>query len=336
MSLRPLLFAVLLAFTASLLAASPTAVRVATLDSIALHPQRGAPATVTSASATELSAEIAARVIEFVPAIGDVVPRGDLIARLDCRDYQHALDIARADLAELEARLELAERRLERARELAARQSLAAEALDERAAERAVVVAQVAGARARIARDEVAVSRCTITSPFRALVRERLAPRGQYVAVGEPVARVIDLDDVELVADVGADDVAAIEASDTLEFITAGRHYPVELRVAVAAITTATRSRELRLAFAGAAPLSGTAGELVWRDTRAHVPGAVLVRRGDVLGLFVADAGHARFVALPQAQAGRASAVELPATAVIVVEGQHGLTDGDAIAPLDD
>ncbi|MEQ8662072.1 MAG: efflux RND transporter periplasmic adaptor subunit [Gammaproteobacteria bacterium] len=332
-----LILGVLVTLVPGLLAAAPTPVRVAALEAIALYPVNSAPATVVSGSAAELSAEVAARVVEFAPAVGDIVAVGAVIARLDCRDYELALAVARADLAELEARLELAERRLARAHELSARQSLAAEVLDERSAERAVAAAQLTAARARIARDEVAVSRCVIVSPFRALVRERLAPRGQYVARGTPLVRVIDVDDVELVADVGSDDVATIVAHDALEFVVDARRYAVRLRVAVAAVTTATRTRELRLAFtAGPPPLSGSAGELVWRDARPHVPGTVLVRRGEVLGLFVVTAGSARFVALPEAQAGRPAAVALPATATVIVEGQYGLEDGDAVRLLDD
>lgn len=333
----PVLLAGLLAVVSqAVIAAEATPVRVARLDSIAVYPAHAAPATVVSGSEAELSAELAARIIAFPPAVGDVVDKGATIARLDCRDYELALAAARADLAELEARLDLAERRLERARELTARQSLAVEVLDERSAERTVAQAQIAGARARIERDAVAVSRCVVTSPFRAALIERLAPLGQYTAVGEAVARVIDLDDIELSAQVGADDVAAIEATTSLDFVTGGRHYPVSLRVAVAAITTATRTRELRLRFTGAHPLSGTAGELEWRDARPHVPGSVLVQRGDALGLFVVADGHARFTALPAAQAGRPSAVALPDEALVVTEGQYGLNDGDSVELLED
>jgi len=333
----PVLFVGLLAvISQAVLAAGPTPVRVARLDAIAVYPAHSAPATVVSGSEAELSAELAARIIAFPPAVGDIIEKGATIARLDCRDYQLELAAARADLVELEARLELAERRLERARELTARQSLAVEVLDERNAERAVARAQIAAARARIERDEVAVSRCVVTSPFRAVLLERLAPLGQYTAVGEAVARVIDLDDIELSAQVGADDVDAIEATASLDFVAGGRRYPVSLRIAVAAITTATRTRELRLRFTDTRPLSGTAGELEWRDARPHVPGSVLVQRGDALGLFVVADDRARFSVLPAAQAGRPSAVALPDAAMIVVEGQYGLNDGDSVTLLDD
>ena len=60
------------------------------------------------------------------------------------------------------------------------------------------------------------------------------------------------------------------------------------------------------------------------------------MQRGDALGLFVVADGHARFAALPAAQAGRPSAVALPDDALVVTEGQYGLNDGDSVELLED
>ncbi len=310
-------------------------VRVNTLASIAVYPERTAPATVVSNSEAEISAEVAARVVAFDPRVGDIVAAGAVIASLDCRDYTIALRAARAALDVVAARLELAERRLVRARELRERNSIAVEVLDEREAERAVLVAEVRSAQARIAADEVAVSRCAIRAPYRALLRSRLAPVGRYVAVGDPVARVIDVDDLELSAQIGVDDVAAIERSAALEFVAGDERYPVVVRQAVAAVNTETRNREVRLRFTDQRPLSGRAGQLVWRDSRAHLPGKYLVRREEALGFFVVEQGRARFVAAPRAQAGRASPVAIDTASVVVVDGHYALSDGEAVELLD-
>lgn len=330
------LLVVLLVAMPGIAAAQAAPVRAVPLSELAIYPSRSAPATVVSSNESVISAEIAARVVAFLPRVGDIVEAGATIARLDCRDYELELVRARADLEVLQARLELARRRLERARELTARQSLAVEVMDEREAESAVLEAEITGGEARIAQAGVAVSRCTVNSPFRALVRERLAPVGQYARVGDAVARLIDVVDLELAAEVEILDAAAVADNAALAFVAGGVSYPVRLRVSVAAIDTATRKQELRLTFAGPAPLSGAAGKLVWQDARPHVPGKALVERDGELGLFLAEAGRARFVAVPSAQAGRASAVSLPAGSLVVIEGQYGLTDGQALRLLDD
>jgi len=310
----------------------PRPVRVSTLEAIAFHPEHVAPATVVSNSETTLSAELAARVVAFEPRVGDVVPAGEVIARLDCRDFEFALAAARAEVEALEARVQLAKQRYARAATLSESQTLACEALDQRTADLAALVAEVGGARARAEAGAVQVGRCVIRSPFRALLRERLAPLGDFTAVGDPVARVVDVDDLELSAAVPAAGVADLARSDELVFIHAGQRYPLRLRAALIALDPETRNREVRLDFTGERPLVGSAGDLAWRDPLPHVPGQVLVRRDDTLGLFVVEEGRARFLAVAGAQAGRATAVDLPADTLIVTEGQFALSDGQAVA----
>lgn len=319
---------VYLSLGAALAEPAPQPVRVAALSTLALYPEKSAPATVVSDNETVLKAEIAARVEALPPRVGDVVDPGGLVARLDCRDYRLALTASGANVDVLEARIALAERKLERASALESRQSLAIEVLDERRADLSVLTAELAAARARVEADEVAVGRCTIAAPFRAAVLERHAPPGSYAAIGDPVARVVDVENLELSALAALADVDELAAADRLEFAAAGSRYPVKLRTLVPAVNTKARNREARLVFTGERPLSGAAGQLVWRHPEPHVPGRALVRREDELGIFVVDGERARFVPLPAAEAGRASPVALPGDARVIVEGQFALTDG--------
>ena len=313
-----------------------TTVGVSLLRDIALHPQRFAPATVVSEAEPVLSAEIAGRVTRFEPRVGDIVESGAVIARLDCRDYQFDLRTAKSELDAIDARIELAEQRLERARDLVARESLADEVLDERQSERAVLAADRVSQLTQIERARLAVSRCQIRAPFRALVRERLATVGHYAAIGDPVARVFDINSLELSARVVLDDVASVASSSELRFVVGDSAFSVKLRIAVAAVNTTTRDQELRLDFNGDAPLVGTAGQLAWRDLRTHVPGNILVRRGTEMGLFMLDGNIARFIPIAGAQSGRASAVDLEPDTRIVVKGQFALSNGDPVRVIAD
>lgn len=319
----------------SSLAVADTPVVVKRLEQIAEYPERSAPATVISRNTTELSAEVAARVATFLPLVGDIVEAGEVIATLDCRDFELELKSARAAKDIVTARLALAERRLARAQELSKRNSLAFETLDEREAERAIEMAEIEASAARIAQARVAVSRCTVKSPFRGLLRERLAPVGQFAAVGTPIARLIDVGDLELSAQIQSRDLDAIAANRELEFISGARRYAVTLRTAISAIDTETRNQEVRFSFAQAAPLSGAAGQLIWRDARAHLPGKYIVRRSSDFGFFTVVEQQAQFVVIAGAQTGRASPVELPGQSLIVVDGHFALQDGQAVRLLD-
>ena len=70
---------------------------------------------------------------------------------------------------------------------------------------------------------------------------------------------------------------------------------------------------------------------LRWRDPQPHIPAALMVRRGDALGIFVRQGQQARFIGLPGAQEGRAVATQLPPDTLVVVRGQAALTDGQAL-----
>ena len=76
----------------------------------------------------------------------------------------------------------------------------------------------------------------------------------------------------------------------------------------------------------------GASGEVVWQDAAGLVPVPLIVQRDGRLGLFVAEAGTARFVALPGAQEGRPARSELPPDTEVVVRGQARLQDGDSLS----
>ncbi len=311
------------------------AVRTATVAAVAVHPQRRAPATVVSLNEPAVSAEISAR-IEAIPVrVGDVVDAGTELARLDCRDYVLVRREAAAQLQALAARIELARLQLNRAEQLARSRTLAEETRDQRATELQALDAEHRAARAALERLRLDEQRCRVSSPFRALVTERLAAAGQYAGAGTALVRLLDLDRIEVSAQVPYEDAGPLQAAADISLEFAGSRYPLTLRTVLPAVHTRTRNREVRLLFAGERAPAGAAGKLAWTDPRPHLPPELLVRRGADLGIFVVAGGRARFLALPQAEPGRAVAVDLPDTTGIVVHGHVGLEDGTPLAGVE-
>jgi len=58
------------------------------------------------------------------------------------------------------------------------------------------------------------------------------------------------------------------------------------------------------------------------------LPANLISRRNGVLGVFLLDAGKARFAPLPSAQEGRPVRVELPAASRVITLGRDRLQDG--------
>lgn len=322
------------AYAAAGWADPPVRVRTAKLAEIALYPERSAPATVLSLNEARFSAEVAARIVEIPVRVGEVVERDAVLARLDCRDFELQLRATDARALALGKRIGLAERRLERTRKLTMQHSVSEEVLDERDSELAVLNAEREGLGAEIDKARLQVSRCRITTPFRAVVTDRIAAEGQYVAIGDPVVAVLDSDRLEVSAQVYSGDIDQVAIVEELFFVTHGSYLPVKIRLVVPAVDPETRNREVRLEFTDRGALPGTAGKLVWRDARAHIPGTLLVRREGELGIFVADRGVARFVVLPNAQAGRASPADLAPTTPLVIEGHYALRNETAIEEI--
>lgn len=307
-------------------------VNTAPLSDIAIYPERSAPATVISLNESTISARITAQVEELPVRVGDIVEAGSTLAKLDCSDYKLASRESRSRIEALNAQLELAKRRLERTKTLTINQSVSEELLDERKSALAVLSADIRGAKADLEMAKINESRCIVKSPFRALIVERTSAIGQFTNIGTALVKIMDIEQLELSAQTLTQDTEQIMKSTELFFEHAGKKYPVELRTVMPAINTETRNREVRLLFKTEPALPGAAGKLLWRDTRAHIPGEFLVNRNGKLGVFSIENNVAHFISIPSAQAGRASPTTLPVNTPLVIEGHFSLKESDNVS----
>jgi RND family efflux transporter MFP subunit len=314
-------------FSGSALAADKVIVKTAKVAEVAIYPERSAPAKVVTLNESVISARIAAKVDEISVRVGDIIEKGESLAILDCSDYELSYRESVARLEALQTKRDLAKRRLERTRQLTIKQSVAEEILDERESDYAVLGSELKGIQAEIKMKKLDQSRCTVTSPFRALVVERASAVGEFVNVGTALVKVMDIDNTEISAQVLSRDSKQVSHASELYFEHDGVRYPVKLRSIVAAINTETRDREVRLTFNDAQTIPGATGKLYWRDERAHIPGELLVRRNGELGVFTIEGSVAKFNSMPTAQAGRASATSLSKDARVVTEGHYSLKE---------
>ena len=313
--------------SAHVCAADRITVKAAKVSEVAIYPEHSAPASIISMNESIISAQIAARVDALLVRVGDIVEKGGVLAQLDCTDYVLSRRESLARLQVLETRQDLAKRRLERTRQLTIKQSVAEEILDERESDYAVLGAELRGIKTEIEIKKTDESRCTVLSPFRALVIERTSSVGEFVNVGTALVKIMDVDMTEISAQVSSRDTEQVSHAGELYFEHDGIRYPVKLRAIVQAINAETRNREVRLSFVGSHALPGATGKLFWRDERAHIPGELLVRRNGELGVFTIEGSVAKFNSMPAAQAGRASATSLSKDARVVTEGHYLLKE---------
>jgi len=162
--------------------------------------------------------------IELAGAAAELDRRQQVLAELQAGSRPEELEQARADTARLEASLEYARSRLNRIERLVTRGTATTDELQDALAEvrqaeaslrgsRAALamaeagprVEQIAQAAAAVAVQNAAVERIndqlskhTIRAPFAGWVVERFTEKGEWVARGGLVARIVELDRVEI------------------------------------------------------------------------------------------------------------------------------------------
>jgi RND family efflux transporter MFP subunit len=310
--------------TKPILDAPSPAIDTRPLRELAIYPERSAPAQSLPANESKLSAEVSARILALPYDVGQTVRKGDVVARLDKRDFELALAKAKASMAAVQARIAQAESQLERARALEKQNFISAEAVIQRETELAVQRAELAVQRANLATAERELEKTTLRAPFDAIVKQRHAGVGELASPGAVLLTLIDRSRPEVSAQVQLKDARSLRDADRAVFI-ADVEYPVKLTRVSPAVDRESRTVETRLAFLERVAAPGTSGRLVWRDTRPHLPAEYVVRRKGDLGVFVMSGGKPEFVVLPDAQEGRPVPVEFPVDAQIVTQGRNTL-----------
>jgi RND family efflux transporter MFP subunit len=144
---------------------------------------------------------------------GDVVPKGEVIAQLELRDYQREaerakaeLDRATANIGRVEANLRNAQREFERARDLFGKNVAAKKDLDEATARREVAEADLAAAKNEQGAARVAVSQaedkladCTLRVPIdhATVVWKKIEP-AERIEAQRVVFRIMDMETVHV------------------------------------------------------------------------------------------------------------------------------------------
>ncbi len=185
-----------------------------------------AQGTVTPHRQTTLVAEIQGRIIEVAQNYnaGGFLAEGDVLLRIDDRDYQARLMQAQANVAAAHSTLVQERGRAEVAlREWqnlpkSSQRSDEATALYLRKPQLEQAEAQLASARAELRKAQDDLDRTVIRAPYNALIRNKQSELGQYVSPGTPVADIFAVDYAEVRLPIGQGRLAYMELPPTEGF----------------------------------------------------------------------------------------------------------------------
>ncbi len=313
-------------------ASEETTVTALTAGELLFFPEKSAQAEVMALNRSQIAAEIAARLSQLDVRVGVHVQQGEVVARLDCRDNDLALAAQRAELERLQHQLEFSGRQVQRVEQLVADKSMGEAELDRQRTEYNTLSANLSAQRLAVAAAQLAVERCEIKAPFAGVVLERLANRGEMLAVGTPVLLLLQDVGIEVSAQIALGELDDFVSGQNYQFAAAGAVHDVERLNLLPYVAPGNRSREARFAFVQPTPVvAGTQGRLVWKSGQAVLPAHLLVTRNGENGFFTLLQGQARFNPVSSAREGSPIAVGLPPETEVIVDGRHGLEDGQRV-----
>lgn len=154
--------------------------------------------TLRAAARTDVSAQIAARILEIRVRAGDRVEVGDVLVRLDPSEFESALGEAEGAVVSAEASLRLAQQDFDRMAELVKQNAIAKAQYD--AADRTVKTsqAQLDQARQAVARAKVRLGYTVIDAPQSGTIVDTLAEPGEIASPGRPLLTLYDLSSLRL------------------------------------------------------------------------------------------------------------------------------------------
>jgi RND family efflux transporter MFP subunit len=171
---------------------------------------------------TTAQAEVSASVSQVLFREGETVRKGQVLVQLATQDLQSRLKQAEAALASAKAEAVLAEAVLERNEQLRKDNYISDIDYKRGLAEAQARTENVKAQQALLTIARKALADAVITAPMTGVIAKRYVQSGQMLMTNGPVADIVDLNELELVATVPAEQVAALKTGQSLSFTVQG------------------------------------------------------------------------------------------------------------------
>jgi RND family efflux transporter MFP subunit len=151
---------------------------------------------------TVLAAQADGAISAVMADFGDRVAAGQVLCRIDPREYRLRLDSARAQLEQAQARLVNATANFHRASELKKNGLIPQQQFDEISSTLRVARADAEAAANAVGLAQTKFDYTYVRAPFAAYVQKRMVSLGEHVGTGTPVYELIAIDPIKLRASI--------------------------------------------------------------------------------------------------------------------------------------
>ncbi len=145
-----------------------------------------------------MSSEVEGRVAEVVADFGDKVAAGQVMLKINPREYELRAETAQAALDQARAKLANSSARYNRAQALKRAAAISAEQFDQLASQLRVDQADTESAQEALAMASKKLGDTEIKAPFSGAVQKRMVSLGEYVSPGKEIYELIATDPIKL------------------------------------------------------------------------------------------------------------------------------------------
>jgi RND family efflux transporter MFP subunit len=325
--------------------ADPTARPALTVTAVTVTPEPltrtvEASGTITAWQEVPVGAETGGlRAVEVYADEGSYVRQGQVLVKMN--DAVLASQQAQQDAAVASAKAQLAQASaaLERAQELKGKGFLSQASLDQALATQRSAMANVAAAQASLAETSTRRGQTDVRAPVGGLITSRSVVKGQIVAAGTELFRLVRDGRLELNAQVPEQDLAAVRPGMPATVMGNGVSTTGTVRIVTPQVDPQTRVGLARIALSAGSALKpgmfATASIAGGAVPSLTVPQASIVYRTDQSGVYVLDASshvHFRPVKTGERVADKVEVLAgVNAGERVVAQGAGFLSDGDLV-----
>lgn len=169
--------------------------------------------TVTAFNSVTVKSRVDGELVEVAFQEGQMVQEGQLLARIDSRSFEAALNQAKGQLQRDSAALELARLNVERSKNLPAGGTLSQQERDELDAVYKQAQALVDVDRALVSNAQLQVAYCNITAPITGRVGLRQVDQGNMIQASNPngIAVITQLQPISVVFSIPQDEILRVQ-----------------------------------------------------------------------------------------------------------------------------
>lgn len=164
-----------------------------------------------------LASKVSGFVTETKADIGDHVKAGDILAKIDDRDYVNALERAKAELDSNNARLQDAQKNNNRLSSLYSKGAATQAQFDTTSAGLSELKARFHSLNTQLTMAQLNLDATAIKAPFDGVVAKRAAEVGQYVNSATPLFGFVDANDRWIMANIKETEVDGLEIGSKVD-----------------------------------------------------------------------------------------------------------------------